>query len=125
VDKIFNIFNHSAFSLVFPLVDKVLFEDTLTLAYQPHSESIPLECVSAKSCVLAFVSNIYLYQRREVEIPYLAGNACAIKARRLLSPTLEEASLTNLQAVFMLVSLGLALFYSSESRSLLFTAATS
>ncbi|KAK2468585.1 hypothetical protein H9L39_18409 [Fusarium oxysporum f. sp. albedinis] len=103
VEKIFNVFVHSSFSLVFPIVDRILFKDTIDLAYQPHAgESPTLEHLSAKGCVLAFASIISLFQGSLAEIPFVDTDLCATKARYLLTDVLEGASITNLQVTFML-----------------------
>ncbi|EXA32071.1 hypothetical protein FOVG_16647 [Fusarium oxysporum f. sp. pisi HDV247] len=102
-EKIFDVFFHSSFSLVFPLVDRILFKDTIDLAYQPHGgESPSLEQVSAKVCVLAFASIIKLFQGPLAEMPYVDTDLCATKTRYLLTNVLEGASIANLQATFML-----------------------
>ncbi|RSL97755.1 hypothetical protein CEP52_010738 [Fusarium oligoseptatum] len=102
VDKILHVYLHSAFRLVFPVIDRVLFEDTLTLAYESSTEPLSLDQISAKSCVYAFISIICLFQGRVAEIPYLDSDACAQKAHYLLTDALEDTSITSLQAVFML-----------------------
>ncbi|KAF9774292.1 hypothetical protein IL306_007727, partial [Fusarium sp. DS 682] len=102
-EKIFDAFIHSTFSLVFPVVDKVLFRDTIELAYQPHTGDTPsLEHLSAKVGVLAFVSMIPLFHRASVELPHVDTDLCSTKARYLLTDVLEVASVNNLQVVFML-----------------------
>lgn len=102
--KIFDVFIHSAFSMVFPLVDKDLFRETLALAYESQFEPLSIECVSAKACVLAFVSSARLFSERDTPLPNLDSERCAAQARHLLSCTADEATLTSLQACVMLVS---------------------
>jgi hypothetical protein len=105
-EKVFDAFIHSSFSLVFPVVERVLFKDTIELAYQPHTGDAPsLEHLSAKVGVLAFVSMIVLFQDSSVDMPYVDTDLCATKARYLLTDVLEIASVNNLQIVFMLVGL--------------------
>ncbi|KAK0389923.1 hypothetical protein NLU13_3496 [Sarocladium strictum] len=100
--KIFDVFIHSAFSMVFPLVDKDLFRETLALAYESQFEPLSIECVSAKACVLAFVSSARLFSERDTPLPNLDSERCAAQARHLLSCTADEATLTSLQACVML-----------------------
>lgn len=90
---------------MFPVIDRILFQDTLSLAYESSTEPLSLDRISAKSCVYAFVSIICLFQGRVAEIPFLDSDACAQKAYYLLTDALEDTSLTSLQAVFMLVCL--------------------
>ncbi|KAF5005928.1 hypothetical protein FDECE_7686 [Fusarium decemcellulare] len=102
VEKILDVYVNSAFRLVFPIIDRVLFEETMAVAYEPCTGQPSLECVAAKSAVLAFVSIICLFQGTVHEIPYMDSDACAMKAHYLLNDALEDSSITSLQAVFML-----------------------
>ncbi|KAF5701075.1 Mut3p-like transcriptional activator [Fusarium globosum] len=102
-EKAFDAFIHSSFSLVFPIVERVLFKDTIELAYQPYTGDGPsLEHLSAKVGVLAFLSTIVLFQETFAASPTIDTDLCATKARYLLTDVLEIASINNLQIVFML-----------------------
>jgi hypothetical protein len=103
-EKIFDVFIHSSFSLVFPVVDRELFKTTIEIAYQPCVGEMSLEQLSAKACVLAFASTVYLFEGSLTDVPYLDTDLCARKARYLLTDILEVASITTLQVAFMLVS---------------------
>ncbi|KAF4438880.1 hypothetical protein F53441_12701 [Fusarium austroafricanum] len=99
-ERIFESFIQSTFSLVFPVVDRVLFKDTIELAYQPHTDESPsLEQLSAKVGVMAFVSITALFQESK-EMPYVDTELYAMKARYLLTNVFDIASITNLQTVF-------------------------
>ncbi|KAH7191523.1 fungal-specific transcription factor domain-containing protein [Fusarium oxysporum] len=103
VETLFDMFVNSSFTLVFPIVDRILFKDTIELAYQPHTgETTSLEQLSAKVCVLAFASIMSLFQGSLAQLPYIDTDLCATKARYLLTDVLEVASITNLQVTFML-----------------------
>ncbi|KAF4973176.1 hypothetical protein FZEAL_9393 [Fusarium zealandicum] len=105
VEKILHLFTQSAFRLVFPIIDRVLFEETLAVAYGTNgsqSEPLSLERISAKCCVLAFVSITGLFQGAVAGVPHLDSDACAMKAHYLLADATEDPSITSLQAVFML-----------------------
>lgn len=103
-EKAFDAFTHSSFSLVFPVVERVLFKDTIELAYQPYTGNVPsLDHLSAKVGVLAFLSTIVLFQDTFEDAPSIDTDLCATKARYLLTDVLEIASINNLQIVFMLV----------------------
>ncbi|KAF4441618.1 transcriptional activator Mut3p [Fusarium acutatum] len=102
-EKAFDTFIHSSFSLVFPVVERVLFKDTIELAYQPYTGDVPsLEHLSAKVGVLAFLSTIVLFQDTFADALSIDTDLCATKARYLLTDVLEIASINNLQIVFML-----------------------
>ncbi|KAM0236642.1 hypothetical protein ACHAP5_009278 [Fusarium lateritium] len=102
VEKIFDAFIHSSFSLVFPMVDRELFKTTIEIAYQPCNGEMSLEQLSAKACVLAFASTISLFEGSLADVPYLDADLCARKARYLLTDIFEVASITTLQVAFML-----------------------
>ncbi|KAF4989831.1 hypothetical protein FGRMN_8871 [Fusarium graminum] len=102
-ERLFDAFIHSSFSLVLPVVEPVLFKDTITLAYQPHKDGAPsLEHLSAKVGVLAFIAMTSLFQDPSIDMPDLDTELCGTKARYLLTNVLEVATLNNLQVVFML-----------------------
>lgn len=89
---------------MFPVVERVLFKDTIELAYQPYTGDVPsLEHLSAKVGVLAFLSTIVLFQDTFADTASIDPDLCATKARYLLTDVLEIASINNLQIVFMLV----------------------
>lgn len=115
METVFDVFTHSAFRMVFPLVDQELFPETIALAYESRSDPVSVEAISAKACVLAFVSSICLFKARDTKLPSVDVEHYAMKARLLLSFTSEEASLTNLQAVFMLVSPRFSVLTNEES----------
>ncbi|KAL6868812.1 hypothetical protein ACO1O0_000132 [Amphichorda felina] len=55
-ERLFYAFLRSGFSLCFPLVDRVLFQDTLRLAYSTPDDPSDLEYIGARACVFAFVA---------------------------------------------------------------------
>ena len=108
VEAIFDTFVNSSFRLVFPIVDRILFPDTIELAYQPYTgESPSPDHLSARVCILAFASIIPLFHVTEPHTSYIDTDVCASKARYLLTDVLETTNITNLQVAFMLVSLNL------------------
>ncbi|KAF4968318.1 hypothetical protein FSARC_4263 [Fusarium sarcochroum] len=103
VEAIFDAFVHSSFRLVFPIVDRILFQDTIELAYQPYTGKSPSpDHLSARVCVLAFSSTIPLFHVSPVEVSYIDTDLCATKARYLLTDVLESTNIANLQVAFML-----------------------
>ncbi|KAF5674969.1 Mut3p-like transcriptional activator [Fusarium heterosporum] len=103
VERIFDVFVHSTLSLGFPVIDKVLFKDTIALAYESNTtELISLEAISAKVCVLAFASSIYRFNNALGGMPYIDADLYARRARYLLTDILEVVDITTIQASFML-----------------------
>ncbi|ODA77254.1 hypothetical protein RJ55_06881 [Drechmeria coniospora] len=92
----------SDFSRVFPLVDRALFEETARLAYE-QSTPQTIEHVSAKACVFAFLSTVGTHFPELDAASDLDSDACAKEAQVLLSDILEDASITTLQTIFMLL----------------------
>lgn len=106
VETVFDVFANSSFSLVFPVVDRVLFQSVIDLAYSSRPVEVSsLEHMSCKACVLAFVSIIPLFKASLLGLPAVDTDLCAVKARYILTDILEGASLTTLQVAFMLVSI--------------------
>lgn len=104
VEKVMDAFLRSAFRLVFPVIDRYLFEETIDLAYQECDGPPSLDRISAKGCIFAFISIMCLFQGKVDNMPPIDGDACAVKAHYLLSDVFEDASIVSLQTVFMLVS---------------------
>lgn len=95
-------FQNSAFRLVFPAIDTVLFQESVNLAYEPWEGPLSLERISAKGCVLAFLAIMCVFNGDSTWRPIVDSDECAIKAHYLLSNMVEDASIVTLQTVFML-----------------------
>ncbi|KAH6867877.1 hypothetical protein B0T10DRAFT_451458 [Thelonectria olida] len=95
-------FQNSAFRLVFPAIDAVLFQDSVRMAYEPWEGPLSLERISARGCVLAFLSIMCVFNGDSTWRPIVDSDACAIKAHYFLSDMVEDASVVTLQTVFML-----------------------
>ncbi|KAB5549446.1 hypothetical protein GE09DRAFT_1204368 [Coniochaeta sp. 2T2.1] len=95
-------FQNSAFRLVFPAIDTVLFHESVRLAYEPWEGPLTLELISAKGCVLAFLSIMCVFNGDSTWRPIVDSDACAMKAQYLLSDMVEVASVVTLQTIFML-----------------------
>lgn len=92
-------------SLVFPTIDKVLFEDTISLAYHQGSFQ-PTGHASAKACIyafLAFASVFNIYGRTGTRLP-LESEAYALKAQSLIPQVFQDITTESLQTAIMLVS---------------------
>ncbi|KAH7115347.1 hypothetical protein B0J13DRAFT_572360 [Dactylonectria estremocensis] len=95
-------FQNSAFRLVFPAIDTVLFQDSVMMAYEPWEGPLSLERISAKGCVLAFLAIMCIFNGDSTWRPIVDSDACAIKAHYLLSDMVEDVSIVTLQTIFML-----------------------
>ncbi|KAF7553418.1 hypothetical protein G7Z17_g3663 [Cylindrodendrum hubeiense] len=87
----------------FPLVDPVLFQQTIDLAYEPQSSSPSIEHIGAKACIFIFLTVMSSMQEEPNElIPQIDADACAAKAQYLLPQTLLAVNTVTLQTTFML-----------------------
>lgn len=110
VEQYFSFFLSSEFRRAFPLVDPVLFRQTLDLAYgRQYGESengLSFEQVTAEACVFAFLSVISLLEEERTErfpeIPSIDTDMMAAKAQMLLPLTIQALDITSLQTSFML-----------------------
>lgn len=104
VEDYLRFFRGAHLKLEFPVVDSVMFQDTIRIAYGLVPDLAPHECMLAKACVFAFLSVLSLFEgeRRQPSLR-VDGDACALKARRLLSASAQDLGLTTLQTALMLV----------------------
>ncbi|KAK1994113.1 fungal-specific transcription factor domain-containing protein [Colletotrichum falcatum] len=102
VDECLARFQASNFGLSFPLIDYVLFLDTIDLAYQPPQGALTLEVVTAKACVFAFFAVASLFQSEWKSMPEIDGQACAGAAQNLMPVIMQDTNINTLQTVFML-----------------------
>lgn len=108
VEQYFSFFCSSEFRRAFPLVDPVLFRQTLDLAYGQNGENdgFSFEKITAKACVFAFLSVISLLEEERTErfpdIPSIDTDMMAAKAQMLLPLTIQALDITSLQTSFML-----------------------
>lgn len=97
-------FTASDFSLVFPLINSHLFEKTVRLAYTADDAEPMLDCMTAKACVLAFASLSSYHFPASKASSKIDGDYCAKAAQALIPEIIEDASVTTLQTVLILVS---------------------
>ncbi|KAH8721764.1 hypothetical protein BGZ61DRAFT_416094 [Ilyonectria robusta] len=102
VKQALNTFSASAIGLVFPLVDPVLFEGTITKAFEPCDGTPSMDRTSARACVLAFLSAMHFLQAHAGVLPSVDGHMCAAKVFHALSDVLEDVSIVTLQTILML-----------------------
>ncbi|KHN93837.1 uncharacterized protein MAM_08316 [Metarhizium album ARSEF 1941] len=104
LDGLVSGFTKSGFSLFFPLINRVLFEETVRLAYSKHGTELPtLEHIAAKACVLAFVSLAGSHCPTAHGASQVDVDSCARDAQVFLSDIIEDASITTLQTSLMLL----------------------
>ncbi|KAM5372492.1 hypothetical protein ACJZ2D_007530 [Fusarium nematophilum] len=97
--SILEAFFRSPFRLLYPVLDRVLFEETLTVAYDSPIVPLSHSQVSARACVLAALS---IMSRSEEFSHVVQGDVYADKVQCLIGHISGEASLESLQAVLML-----------------------
>jgi hypothetical protein len=104
LDQHIAVYNASAISSLFPLLDKDLFIDTIRLAYHLSPSSSQRGVMSAKACIFSFMALASVFQISEGNFSAIAGKY-ASEAQRLLPEVLQEpANLDGLQTLLMLVS---------------------
>lgn len=103
--KAIDILYISSLRFSFPVLDRDLFQETMTKAYElsayPNSsQSQP----SSKACVWALHAVTSRVQRVRNPSPLTDAETCASRAQALLELVAEESSIEALQAVLLLVS---------------------
>ncbi|KAK1722637.1 fungal-specific transcription factor [Colletotrichum acutatum] len=111
---------NSSFRLRFPLIDKVLFEDTINEAYgDPDNILPPPVRLAARACVFGAVSLMTFLPDAQPGSLGLDGNESAARASYLLSQLIGYASLATLQTTLLLHVQRLLCGYWQEADSLL------
>ncbi|CAK7201707.1 hypothetical protein SEUCBS139899_004417 [Sporothrix eucalyptigena] len=100
VERCLDAFRLSPFRLVFPVVDHVLFPETIDAAYVQKTS---LGQLAAKASIFAFLSVLAAAgaEFREM-LPEIDGDECAAKSHHLLSFVLFESNIAVLQTMVML-----------------------
>ncbi|KAH6603540.1 fungal specific transcription factor domain-containing [Trichoderma cornu-damae] len=96
-------FNKSDFRLIFPIIDRELFEDTIRQAYDSPSANATIGAIGSRACVLAFLAVTSRHFCAMEVTKQVDSDDCAKKAQLLISDFIEDASLTTLQVMVMLV----------------------
>jgi hypothetical protein len=108
VEAHFNIFRTTLMQRVFPIVDPILFPDTIKAAYS-HSR-LSAGRADVRACTLAFLAfssilQVPEYKDRPLGLPPIDSEGLALKAQCLIPQVLrEDASLEGLQALIIMVS---------------------
>ncbi|GKZ93222.1 transcriptional regulator family: Fungal Specific TF [Aspergillus niger] len=108
IDTYFRLFCISFVRRIFPVVDPILFKETIENAYQQPRTRLPYGKVSTRACVLAFAAFISLVPPLEFETEFrklapLNSEAYFTRAQCLVPQVLQEsASVEGLQVVSMM-----------------------
>lgn len=104
--KIFAVFFRSAFRFVFPVLDRILFEETLGLAYETADagglHSSPKHA-SARACVLSAMFVVSRFTGTRSISHTINAVECARHAKSLVLCRTGDSSFVTLQAILMLV----------------------
>jgi hypothetical protein len=104
VDELVSIYDLSYLSLMFPVVDTSLFQETIKTVYQPSHITPPPTSVGAKACVYAFLAFLSFLGFEPKTSPIVESGTYALEVFRILPGLVHEmATLNSLQAVIMLV----------------------
>lgn len=101
-DHYFSMYRRGDVRLAFPVVDVLLFENTIDLAYCTRTDVGSTECTTARACVYSFLAVLSLIEGSIEEAP-IDSHACAAKAQYALPQLLTESSLVTLQICYMQV----------------------
>ena len=102
--EILSAYRASSFRLAFPVLDEVLIENTLRSAYNAPTEAQTSTAqLSAMACVLAAISMASHFKSSQQTPNLIDADACAAKARSLLTQALGNTSLTTIQTILLLV----------------------
>ncbi|EHK48681.1 hypothetical protein TRIATDRAFT_214873 [Trichoderma atroviride IMI 206040] len=104
-NTLFDLFLQSEFRLAFPLVDRDLFKDTIRRAYESPETNPSIEEISSKACVFAFLSLSSHHFAALSVSNHVDSDGCAKQAQILIADFIEDASVTTLQVMVLLVSL--------------------
>lgn len=110
VQSYFDVYRTSLMQRIFPVVDPVLFRDTIRAAYQETPPSSHYSQASSKACVFAFTAFASILHPcgddyPSIHLPPVDSEAYETKAQCLLPQFMQETpTLDGLQAVTMMVS---------------------
>ncbi|KAI1317771.1 hypothetical protein F5Y16DRAFT_414573 [Xylariaceae sp. FL0255] len=92
----------SHFQLIFPVLDKVLFDETIELAYEQVDSSPSSSQIVCRTCVLAAFSMLCRLEGSKEVIHSADADKCAVKAQYLLAHVPGETTLIGLQTILIL-----------------------
>ncbi|KAK9485650.1 hypothetical protein V1527DRAFT_466489 [Lipomyces starkeyi] len=101
VEKCTLTYSSSILRFVLPLIDTVLFDKTIKLAYQPDNNN-GTGIASARACIYSFLAFASVFNLHSTS-PAVDSEACALKAEYLLPQILHETTIDSLQTAVMLL----------------------
>ncbi|KAL7967432.1 fungal-specific transcription factor domain-containing protein [Trichoderma sp. SZMC 28014] len=99
----FDLFLQSEFRLIFPLVDRELFRGTIEQAYDAPETNPTVEEISSKACVFAFLSLSSRHFAALSVSNHVDSDGCAKQAQILIADFIDDASVTTLQVMILLL----------------------
>lgn len=102
-NNLFDLFLQSEFRLAFPLVDRELFRETIRQAYDAPDTNMTVEEISSKACVFAFLSLSSHHFAAMSVSNHVDSDACSKQAQIMIADFIEDASVTTLQVLILLV----------------------
>ncbi|KAH6892407.1 fungal-specific transcription factor domain-containing protein [Thelonectria olida] len=102
VRQVLEQFSKSSMRLIHPVIDPVLFEETITQAYSSEEDQFSVDGISARACVLAFVSVMCYLQGNSGIFFSVDCTVYAAEAYRIVSGLLDTADIVVLQTITML-----------------------
>jgi hypothetical protein len=102
-NTLFDLFLQSEFRLAFPLIDRELFKETIRIAYDSPETNPTIEEISSKACVFAFLSLSSHHFAALSVSNHVDSDGCAKQAQILIADFIEDASVTTLQVMVLLV----------------------
>ncbi|KAL7923516.1 hypothetical protein ACQKWADRAFT_289859 [Trichoderma austrokoningii] len=106
----FNTFSHSTFQILFPSLDKLLFEETVDVVYQPSERMRASHLhISARACFWAVCAVMSHLKVSGKAFSTLSSSICAARAQRFLELSNGPANLYILQASILLYKYQIAI----------------
>lgn len=105
LQRAFSALSNSFFCIVFPILDRILLDETIATAYEPVQGVSPsTRHLSARACLLAAFAILSHLKTFEEALPLPDCQVCAAMAQSQLDLLHSPPSLENLQTVLLLVS---------------------
>ncbi|KAI1497599.1 fungal-specific transcription factor domain-containing protein [Biscogniauxia marginata] len=95
-DEYFLMYSDRGLEFVFPVIDTVIFKETIDTAYEPWEISTSVKVAGAKACVLSFLSFVSLMEGTLESTPIDCA-VYAVKAQHLLPQIFLENNIITVQ----------------------------
>jgi hypothetical protein len=104
VQQVFGAYFRSSLHLIFPVLDEILFQETIETAYNASKAADSSRShLIARACVLVALSMACRTTEARGMLLGLDGDLCAVKAQRLIGQVSTDVSIVSLQTTLMLV----------------------